>query len=221
MNGKVVQAKDKFNDVITRDPKFAPARRNLGYSNLVLSTFEPDEKKRIDLLKLAADDLDHATAILQTPETFMLLGDAYVYQKQFAAAMRTHQNALNILNASSKETADRSAEVTLVFFSEVPNTVTTTGPGISVTTLAELRMLTLYDLAFDEALLGKLKDAQKLFQSAVLLDPDGDYNAFIANKSYSLMRLTAPKSSFHWLENRINLLCRERRGCKPAAMSQK
>lgn len=221
-NGKIEDARNKYKDVLSRDPKFAPALGPLGYCELVLATFEGDKPSQKQLLDEARQQLEQSRDTLPSPETWINLGDAYAYLKKYKAALQSHENALEIINASSKEAAPRAVDITYVFLPEAPNKKKITGPGVTVTKLDELKTICLYALAFDYALLDKPRQAEELLRQASLLDPKGYYNAFFANRIYSLNSVTSPSiGAQRWFNNHIDSLCNERPGCKPDALVTK
>jgi tetratricopeptide (TPR) repeat protein len=228
-NGKIEDARIMYDQVLAKDPKFAPAQAPLGYCELVLATFEKDKGAQKQLLAEAVTHLEQSRDILPSPDTLIKLGDAYAYLNQYDAARKTHELAIDLINASAKDGAPQVFDDIYVFLPEAPtetkaNEKKTTLPGLSITKLDELRMICLYGLAADQTMLKNTRLAEALMRQASLLDPGGSYNAFLANKLYSLNNVISPSSGAgRWFNARIDSLCkgREQQGCKPGTSGAK
>ena len=174
------------------------AQNNLGSCRMLLTDFP----KAIELLEKSNARIDRL-------ETTILLGDSYRYNKQFAEALKTHDEARSILEASKDNQSELvesryiSGLSVLNYMPQRKGDTKTFKEGIEISRPEDFTALLYYSLSFDYAMTNDLKQAEKAYREAAKVEAEEAMKKYVrSHLVYMLNEMEMGAATRDWLSRK-------------------
>ena len=197
--GEIEQAVECYKRAVALDPNLALANNNLGNIYLIMCEFDQ-----------AIEYLTRAYKSSETLLTTLALGEAYAYARQFDRALVCHRKALSKLDIREieKERYVQFGSPWLYNFMPLnKGDLETIKLSVKIRSFEEKKMLTLYVVALDHALLGNIQRANERFAEALASKEAEDYFKLFLNRIQSMLKLINPDPPARsWFEEKATQL---------------
>ncbi|MGO9402934.1 MAG: tetratricopeptide repeat protein [Terriglobales bacterium] len=189
--GKLAEAQANFTKALQLDPNSTAARNDLAACQILQSNF-------VEAVRQFAQSYN----ISPTAVTSVSLGEAYWFVRMPDAARQIHQIAAEYME-QTKDPQDRfmGGEWASGFLPlRVGDRETIKQPAVSVYTFEEKKALIHLELAIDQALLGKLQEADREFETGMKLEHTPQQNVLMQNRFLAVENIVpASEQTKAWL----------------------